>query len=89
MKRRKFRFRGRVQHVGFRFIASQVCRENHVTGWVRNEFDGTVSMEMQGEEAAMERVLMRLLNDRYIRIDDYEIGLAAVIPDEKGFIVKR
>ncbi len=89
MKRRAFRFRGRVQHVGFRYIASSACRENQLTGWVRNEYDGTVSMEVQGEEAAIERVLMRLLNDRFIRSDDYDIGCMAVKPEEQSFEVRR
>lgn len=85
MIRREFRFQGRVQHVGFRFLSMMLARENHVTGWVRNEYDGTVSMVMQGEEADIDRVLLRLLNDRYIRIDRYDVKCVNVIPEETGF----
>ena len=39
---------GRVQGVGFRYIASSIAAGCHVTGWVRNQYDGTVEIEVQG-----------------------------------------
>ena len=33
--------RGRVQGVGFRYITSSIASKYHVTGWVRNEYDGS------------------------------------------------
>ena len=45
------RFVGTVQGVGFRWTAAMVARELSVTGWVRNERDGSVSAEIQGSAA--------------------------------------
>ena len=55
------------------------------TGWVRNEWDGSVSMELQGSQGQLEKVLTALKSSRYIRIDrvvDWEIPL---IPEERSF----
>jgi acylphosphatase len=48
---------GRVQGVGFRFALVDVARESDVAGWVRNRFDGTVEALVQGDGAAVERVI--------------------------------
>ena len=43
-------FYGYVQGVGFRYRARHAADLYGCTGWVRNEWDGSVSMEIQGEE---------------------------------------
>ena len=43
------RFVGRVQGVGFRWTAAMVAHRLSLTGWVRNETDGSVTAEVQGE----------------------------------------
>ena len=35
-------FHGRVQGVGFRYTAKYLARSMNLTGWVKNEYDGTV-----------------------------------------------
>ena len=37
-----------MQGVGFRYRARQAADMVGCTGWVRNEWDGSVSMELQG-----------------------------------------
>lgn len=49
------RVRGKVQNVGFRFAAQQAARELGVTGYVSNENDGSVYLEAEGDEEAVER----------------------------------
>ncbi|KAF0093741.1 MAG: acylphosphatase [Puniceicoccaceae bacterium 5H] len=51
------RFHGRVQGVGFRFYTIQLARGYAVSGFVRNEADGTVWLEAEGEEAEVKRFL--------------------------------
>lgn len=46
--RRHYIFEGDVQGVGFRWYASQAASAAGVTGWVRNEYDCSVTMELQG-----------------------------------------
>ena len=41
-----------------------------MTGWVRNEYDGSVMAEMQGQPLALEMIVQALENDRYIEITD-------------------
>ena len=42
-------FVGMVQGVGFRWTCREIAHELGITGWVRNEYDGSVSLEIQGE----------------------------------------
>ncbi|QOY61019.1 acylphosphatase [Thermophilibacter immobilis] len=47
-RRLHLRFVGQVQGVGFRWTASAVARRLALTGWIRNEEDGSVTAEIQG-----------------------------------------
>ena len=87
MIRRHLIFFGVVQGVGFRWRAMQAAKLYCCTGWVRNEWDGSVTMELQGTREQIDKLLVALKSSRYIRIDrviDWEIP---VIPDERGFQV--
>ena len=46
--RKQYTFTGHVQGVGFRYSAQYLAQAIGVTGWVKNEWDGTVVMEAQG-----------------------------------------
>ena len=69
--RKRFTFYGRVQGVGFRYRAYYAARENNVTGWVKNEYDGSVVMEAEGSPENIENMLISLQSSRFIRIDNY------------------
>lgn len=45
---------GRVQGVGLRFTVTGFAKKYNVTGWVRNLYDGTVEMEVQGLDHRVE-----------------------------------
>jgi acylphosphatase len=49
--------RGRVQGVGYRDAMIDTASALGVCGWVRNRSDGTVEALMQGDAAAVERLL--------------------------------
>ncbi len=76
---------GYVQGVGFRYRAYNAANMYRVTGWVRNNPDGSVSMEMQGSEEAIDKVFEVICSGRYIEIDDMRVKRIDVIPDERGF----
>ena len=83
---------GRVQGVGLRFTVTVFAKKYNVTGWVRNLYDGTVEMEVQGLDHRVELFLQELSSDRpggnrFIRIDKLDItNIPSVnVADEKGF----
>ncbi|CDQ39870.1 MULTISPECIES: acylphosphatase [Virgibacillus] len=51
---------GKVQGVGFRFSAKQKADEIGITGWIRNNPDGTVELEAQGENKQLDQFLKDL-----------------------------
>ena len=72
-------FYGRVQGVGFRWRAVQTAKDLHLTGWVRNMYNGNVEMEVQGLEHRVDLFLQELSSDRpggngFIRIDRLDIS---------------
>ena len=86
--RKYIRFYGEVQMVGFRWRASSAADLYGVTGWVRNEFDGSVSMEIQGTQEQIDDVITALGRGSYIRIDYMDVKPIEPVPDERGFRVR-
>lgn len=46
-----------MQGVGFRYSAVHAARRYGVNGWVRNEYDGSVSLYCEGDESSVERLV--------------------------------
>ena len=86
--RRSIRFEGHVQGVGFRYQAQNAARQLGLTGWVRNEFDGSVSMEVQGPPEAIDRLLDFLGSNRWINIRDMKTEILPVNEKEQSFKVE-
>lgn len=83
------RYQGHVQGVGFRATARQLARDLPVTGWVRNEPDGSVTLQVQGDPAAVEQLLGRVQStmDRFIQSAE-----RTPLPDQRGeigFVIAR
>lgn len=85
--RKKYKFYGRVQGVGFRYTAKYLAQSLGLTGWVENEYDGTVEMEAQGREPMIDKLLEGLNRNSFINIEWID---SEVIPTEveKSFYVK-
>ena len=83
--RRRMVFTGRVQGVGFRWRASQAAQLYGCTGWVQNEWDGSVTMELQGTGDGIDLVLQALRRSRYIQIEQMISRGIPEDPDERGF----
>lgn len=86
--RKIMRFYGSVQGVGFRWRAIQAARAAGVTGWVRNRYDGSVSMEIQGSEEQIDAVLQMIERSPYIRITKTYTRRIPVVEDERDFTVR-
>ena len=51
---------GRVQGVGFRYFVQMTAREIGITGWVKNNTDGSVSMEIQGTTEMLDKLIEKI-----------------------------
>lgn len=88
MIRKRFRFTGRVQGVGFRYRARYAANGMCITGWVKNEWDGSVVMEAQGTEEAIDRMLIMINKSDYIVIDSIESRVIPLEEHENSFYVR-
>ncbi len=89
MIRQRLIFQGRVQRVGFRARARMAAENHCVTGWVRNEPDGTVMLEVQGTPDAVDAYLADL-RKRISGLVEREIhATIREEPNETGFAIIR
>ncbi|PUA79759.1 acylphosphatase [Nocardioides currus] len=51
------RVTGRVQGVSFRWATAEKARDLGVTGWVRNEPDGSVELHAEGSQDAVDALV--------------------------------
>ena len=78
-------FDGRVQGVGFRYRATHAAAAVGATGWVRNEYDGSVTMEIQATEEDIDRVIQMIERGRFVQIESMEAKTIPLRDDEYGF----
>ena len=81
-------FYGRVQGVGFWYKLGYLAEKYSVTGWARNEYDGSVSTELQGLEEDIDKILQALYNDRYIEIDNIRRQKIPLNEEERRFGIR-
>ncbi len=66
---------GHVQGVFFRDSVRRLAQRNGVSGWVRNNWDGTVEAVFEGEAEAVERLVAFMREGpRGARVDGVEVG---------------
>ena len=77
---------GRVQGVGFRMFVQQNAMELGITGWVKNMSDGTVTMELQGSQAAIDRLEAVIREGNYfIKVQSFGLEVRDVVAMEQRF----
>ena len=84
MIRRHITFTGCVQDVGFRYRARHAACLYSCTGWVRNEWDGSVTMEIQGEPDCIDQVIKSIEAGRYVEIETVK-SREVPLEDERSF----
>jgi acylphosphatase len=86
---RKVRIYGRVQGVFFRQWALNQARALGVSGWVRNNSDSTVEAHLQGEEAAVAKMLAAMhQGPSHAQVED--VHVETIEPEDvSGFSVKH
>ena len=84
--RRRWRFTGEVQGVGFRYYARAAAQHLGLTGWVANNWDGSVTLEAQGERAALDELVPTIeRTNRWARIENTETTELPLKEHEYGF----
>lgn len=79
---------GLVQGVGFRYSAVSVARRLHATGWVRNEHDGSVVVEAQGNKQTIDDMTAWLHEGpQWARVDTVTITRISPVA-ERSFMVR-
>ena len=87
--RRRWRFTGTVQGVGFRYYARAAALHLGLTGWVANNWDGSVTLEAQGTRAALDELVPTIERaDRWARIEGVEVTDLPAEDREYGFTVR-
>ncbi len=66
-------FTGRVQGVFFRATAEEIARRHDVTGWVRNERDGSVRCVVEGDPAELDQFVAAIQLAKRANIEDTNI----------------
>lgn len=91
MKEVHVRVSGRVQGVGYRYFVRDAAMSRGVTGWVRNEPDGTVSVSAVGDEAILNDFLsaIRAKGDPVIRVTAMHAEWHEAASHGKGFDIRR
>lgn len=75
--------------MGFRATARATASGFRVTGWVRNEADGSVSMEVQGDAAQVEVFLSALAERMARNIKSVHRAELALSEGESTFEIRR
>lgn len=86
--RQQLRFKGRVQGVGFRYTANQIAQKLGITGWVYNDYDGSVLMEAQGTKSQISQMINLLEKETFIEIDSIDKIDLQIEQNEQSFRVK-
>ena len=85
MIRKHIVFYGSVQGVGFRYRARHAADLYGCTGWVKNEWNGSVSMEIQGKEESIDQVILAIERGTFVRIENMAVKSIPIVKYEYGF----
>ena len=85
--RKEFHFEGNVQNIGFRFEVQSHAKPLGITGYAKNNDDGSVTAELQGTEKNINKVINDLHNIDRIQIDSMTEKDLPVNYYEKDFYI--
>ena len=86
---RRFIVRGRVQGVGFRWFVEREAHMLGISGWVRNNADGSVEVLAMGTREQLQSLRSRLQQGpRAARVDNVEEIDARPVPGLRTFRIE-
>ena len=82
-------YEGRVQGVGFRYTVKQIAMGYDVVGDVKNLADGTVELNLMGEEDEVEEFLSEIVDESTLahHIKDTNAVEIPLLENVKGFTI--
>ncbi len=88
---RRVIFTGRVQGVGFRYTTKEIATGFDVVGTVKNLPNGTVELEIMGEEEELNEYLAEITEESPIShfIKEVESNNISLLEGVKGFKIAR
>jgi acylphosphatase len=87
--RKKVAFSGRVQNVGFRLEIYCIAQRMKLTGWVKNLKDGSVEVELQGEELQIYILVNCMQSLKRASVKKMTIIDLPISEGEENFIIVR
>ena len=86
---RRYLVRGRVQGVGFRYFTHAAAVRAGLSGWVRNNTDGSVEIAAAGEVDALERLEQQVRHGPPgARVDQVTVSDDAVSATDAHFAIR-
>ena len=82
-------FTGQVQGVGFRYATVNVAQGYDVSGWVRNEADGSVRCIAEGLQSELDRFVAAVRQAMQGNIKDVSITQGSPTGEFNGFAVRH
>ncbi len=91
MVRARLRIRGRVQGVWYRGSMQEEARQLGVAGWARNEPDGSVAAEVEGERPDVDAIIAwARRGPSGAHVTEVVVEWIAATDDEQGdFAIRR
>ncbi len=81
---------GRVQGVGFRYFALLQAETLGLTGWVKNNYDGSVESEVEGERSAVEEYIVQMkIGPRWSSVKGVDVDYLQYEAQYNSFDIKR
>ncbi len=89
MKRVKIIISGYVQGVFFRVYVSAMAAQLEITGWVRNEADGTIKIIAEGDEKSLEKFIDACkIGPKFAKVDSVEVKWEQASGEFKRFEIR-
>ena len=89
IRRYRLKVYGRVQGVGFRWFVRRLAEAQRLTGFAENEWDGSVTVELQGRTSDIEKVMAAIYRgNTYIDVEHMDAEEIAPDPHDTGFYTK-
>ena len=84
-------FEGRVQGVGFRYTVKDLARGFEVCGWVKNLPDGSVELQVMGENDEVESFIKEIAEESPVahHIKNLTAEKIPLLENRSGFKIER